>query len=394
MKAAFQSNRNLILFGFALFTLFLTFQYLISIDFGFKLRVPHFIVGGCFISFFVLVILKKQNFVLYYASTLLFLFILIFISVLNKSIFSIYFYYFLFIFFTSYSIFYFLLYYRITYDLIARLIVYMTLPHIFMSYFTISSQWYGGLQIFSYSDFPTFFAMQLSIIFPLIHFVKERFLRIFFQFFFLFTIFILGSRGALLAILLSYGIIYRSKLSFKKIIILFMIIVFLIMIIYDVNPNLINYYFMKLNPFGENYNNVSDFNRWLYIIATQQASLEDWHWLLGSGIKTNAQIIQHFFQVNTFNNVAILSDATVHNLFLELYSDYGIVVLGSLVVLMLDIYIKINKAFLRNFEFLYIKLSFIIFIVNYNLEPNYVHFFFWFFIFFYLFSVKSVHNQW
>ena len=95
----------------------------------------------------------------------------------------------------------------------------------------------------------------------------------------------------------------------------------------------------------------------------------------------------HFKFVNDIENFSILSYATVHNLFIELYSDLGIITFLVFLIVLYKIYKKLGEIHNHVFEIL--KVSFLTFIINYNLEPNYVHFFFWFFMFFYVFSIKN-----
>jgi hypothetical protein len=380
-------TRKIIIIMFTLFSMFLTFKYLISINLGFDIRIPHFLFGFFFFMLSLYITFKKK-YLFFKDIWILILFIFI-ASVLNQSILNPYFTYLFSIILISYSIFAVLLYYNVKVERIAKIIVYASFAHIIASYTTFGQNWYGGFQMASYSDFPTFFAMQLSIIFPFIHFIRNKLLQYGIMILFIFTIFLLAARGPLLALAIGYLVLYRKIISFKQIVYIFLLAIILILIIGIFNHGLINYFSMKINPFADNYNMISDLNRWLYIVATVDYSFDGLNWLYGSGLKNNAYVVKSFFDnnfVNIYGEFNILDNATVHNIFLEIYSDLGIFVLLILLFVLHNFY----KSFSKNdFKYnKYFKISLIVFIINYNLEPNYIHFFFWFFIFFYGYYAK------
>lgn len=386
------NTKHIIIVVFILYSIFLTFKHLISIKIGFEIRVPHFLFGLFFVGLAFFILLRKNK--LLFKEIWLIAIAILVASVLNHSVLNPYFTYLFIIIIISYSIFAILNYYHMNVGTVSRIIVYASLVHVFLAYFTIEFNWFGGFQMKSYSDFPTFFAMQLSIIFPLIHFIKKKKIRYAIMIIFIITIFLLAARGPLLALMLGYMIVYRQMLRFKDLIYIISLFIVLLLIVSILDYGLIDYFLMKINPFSDNYNLISDLNRWLYIVATLDSSFEGLNWLYGSGLKNNANIIKSFFEndfINTYNNFATLENATVHNVFLEIYSDLGIFVF---IILMYVIY-KYYRIFTRTLSSFnqYLTISLIVFIINYNLEPNYIHFFFWFFIFFYGFYAKSINNM-
>lgn len=383
------SKKKLSIFLVTLFLVFLTFKYLISINLGFGIRVPHLLISLFFLTFLSYLVLKRRTFLKFTKIVLLFSLILL-ISILNLSFYSLYFYYLIFIILGMYSIIMIASYYKIQPDTISKYLVFATIPHIFLSYLTIKHQWYGGYMIESFSDFNTFFSMQLAVIFPFIIFVKNKITRNIIYMIFLVTLFLSGSRGGLLSLLLMYSFLNIIDGKIKFLINILFFGVLLIAIIYLFNPGIINYYLMKINPFDLDYNNVSDLNRYLFIIATVSYLPDSITFLVGNGIKNNQQIIHEYF---TNINMDGASHGVVHNIFLELYSDYGILIVLFLLILILQYFFMFIKSYKKNIMNSAYLLSLGIFLINYNLEGNYVHYFFWFFMMFYTYTYYYIRKE-
>lgn len=104
---------------------------------------------------------------------------------------------------------------------------------------------------------------------------------------------------------------------------------------------------------------------------------------IGNGVKYNKTIIYDYFSGGSFSFTP-LDNATVHNIFLEIYSDYGIILLICVVIYLLFLYFKFKGlSFVNKTPFL---LSIITFVINYNLEANYVHYYFWTMLGFYYYA--------
>jgi len=196
---------------------------------------------------------------------------------------------------------------------------------------------------------------------------------------------LLGSRGAILSIILSYGLFYKNKLNYKYILFAILFVIALTL----TNRSIFLFYFSKINPFSENYNALSDLNRLYYIIATIDYCPNIFSFLFGNGVKFNKNIISSYFKNNDVYFTP-LDNATVHNLFLEYYSDYGIVAIFLLIIILLRLFKILSQNETR--EVKPIIISFSIFCINYNLEPNYVHYFFWFILTYYTYVVYQLNR--
>lgn len=375
------TSKIIVFFLLLLYFTFLTFKDLISIDIGFVVRVPHLLIGLCFIIILLYSLSGHNKLKLKYLWALFIVFLVV--SILNHSIFNVYFYYILLIIVTSISIFEVLSYFKVSAVEAARLLVLTTLVPIILSYLTITRPWYGGYQIISYSDFSTFFATQLSIIFPFIFYIKKRINRLLIVFVYVITLILLAARGPILALLISYMVFNFKNIRIRTILGLVLTGSFL----YAINQNLINYYLSKLNPYSENYAALSDLNRWAYILATLSYLPSVLVVFIGNGIKYNKTIIYDYFAKGGFSFTP-LDDATVHNIFLEIYSDYGIIIVFCVLFYMLYIFISINRLVHPDKQPFLISIT--TFFINYNLEPNYVHYFFWTMLAFYYYGYNQL----
>jgi len=383
------SIKNIFFTFFWIFLAFLTFKYLISLNLGVSIRIPHLIASISFFCYGFFLIIHK-NLILSFKELFFFFFLILFVSILNHSFTSLYFYYFMFMYISMYMLFYILKYYQITPKQIALFSVILIIPHVILSYTTLHREWYGGFQIVSYSDFNTFFAMQLAIVFPFLTYIKNTFLKGFLVGLFLITLLLLGSRGALLSILIMYTYVLFRKKGIKFLFIASILFMLLFLVVYIVNPEIINFYLIKINPFSNNYDNNSDMNRLHFIIATLTHLPHWWSILIGNGIKENANIIAQYMSNLSDVNFNVEIGATVHNLFLELYSDYGIVIMLFLIIVLLRYFFKLQKYSKVDKAYTPLYVSCGIFFINYNLEPNYIHYFFLFFLFFYAYTYDYV----
>lgn len=357
-----------------LFLVFLTFKRLVSVDIGVSVRIPHLIIGLVLMFIWFLSLLKYKVVIhshLYLLSTAILL-----ISVINSSLQSPHLYFLIVILLTNAAIFELIWRYDVNSAELGRILTIATLPHILLSYLTLYKSWYGGYQLESFSDFSTFFAMQLSIIFPFIVFLKNKYSRFLVYILFVVTLLLLGSRGAIVALIISYGFCYFKHFKLRYLLYIAALLVLLIIF----NPKLIDFYVSKLNPFSGTYHSMSDLNRWAYIVATLNYAPGLFHNLVGNGIKYNKEVIAQYFNHNIFDFTA-LDNATVHNVFLEFYSDYGFI--GTTCLILFILYTA--KLLLKNKQpdIVPYWVSFITFMINYNLEPNYVSYFFWFILIMY-----------
>jgi O-antigen ligase len=104
--------------------------------------------------------------------------------------------------------------------------------------------------------------------------------------------------------------------------------------------------------------------------------------LVGHGIKTNSGIIDDFLDISQWGLEESMASATVHNVYIELLSDVGLVGLSLFLVALAYVGFHILR-----FKGLYssYSLAFLVFVLSYMFEANYVSFFFQFFMMFFLF---------
>ena len=280
---------------------------------------------------------------------------------------------------------------RIDPEELARMFVFAQFPLVLASWLTFREQWYGGYEIQSFSDFNTFFALQLSILLPYV-LVQRGF---FYSLLAILTLFFLGSRAGILSIPVAYLILRRRELwkaSSLKGIMIVGVLVGIAAIGANVSEavrSLTVFYSNKFvniggdNEFGDGAN-PSDMGRMAYAYATL-GHINGSNVLLGSGIKNNQNIIRETLGAAGLQDVIGESflQGRVHNVFLELLSDVGLVglailatALGRALVFLWHERLDVHLA------------SIVIFILQYNVESNYISFFFVFMVFYYLYVVS------
>lgn len=389
-EPVFARNRRIFALAAFLLLLFLTFRDLISIKTGFVLRVPHFLAGIVFILGSLFAVLRlKHKCVMgpFYVLPC----VILAASLINGGVASPHFYYLMFIALSMAAFFELCAYYNVSAKSIGAWLGLLTAFHCILSFATFEKTWYGGMQLNSFSDFTVYFAMQLSTIFPFLLLQKKPWVKYGLISLFMLVLALLGSRGAFLALFLAFFLFYFKGSIFRKLLYTGLIVVVVAGFLYVAFPGLFDYYAMKINPFGAKYHGKSDINRWLYLVATVTYLPSAKVFLFGNGVKNNINVIRHFFEEVFLNDIPgfeIHAEATVHNVFLEFYSDMGFI---SLFILGLVIFRLLYKLYVyRKLAPPWVNLAFmslLVFVVNYNLEANYVHYHFWFFIAFFHYAV-------
>jgi hypothetical protein len=253
-----------------------------------------------------------------------------------------------------------------------------------LSYLTFQHQWFGSYTIRSFSDFSTFFALQASIAVPFLHGRHRNLLRLFV----VITLFLTYSRLSFFLSLLVviFQTFKENKARFVKLAPVFSALV-AIFLLGTTAGNLMLSKMSKLaNVNSADYSieapDTSDIGRVAYLVTTIQRLDSERVVLLGHGIKTNREIIGENLDVSNWGLDPSMADATVHNVYLELISDTGLVGLVPFVICIF--YVGRTIARYHGIQSKYF-ISFSIFVLSYMFEANYVSFFFQYTVMFFLF---------
>jgi len=252
------------------------------------------------------------------------------------------------------------------------------------SYLTLEHQWFGGYSIRSFSDFSTFFALQVSVAIP---YLKGKFrdpLRIFF----LLTLFMTFSR---VSFFLSFAVVIFQIFKERKSAAIFIFPVFIgvlaVLLSSTIIGNMMLHKMSNLVAFADvgapvSSLDASDIGRVAYMSVTLDSLSDVKLILFGHGIKTNSNIIDQNLDISKWGLGESMAHATVHNVYIELLSDTGL--FGLFLFLATLTYIGLYIYKYRGWQSKYF-LSFLIFVISYMFEANYVSFFFQFFVMYFLF---------
>ncbi len=261
-----------------------------------------------------------------------------------------------------------------------------------LSYATFREQWFGSYTIRSFSDFSTFFALQASIAVPFLHGRHRNLLRIFV----LITLFLTYSR---LSFFLSiFVVIFQTFKENKARFILLIPVfsaVFLTFLLTTTAGNLMLSKMSKLvnigsGNFAQESPDPSDLGRIAYLVTTIQHLDSARVIAVGHGIKTNHVIIGKDLDTHAWGLLPSMADATVHNVYLELISDTGLLGLVPFVLCLL--YVGRTIARYHGMQSNYF-ISYAIFVLSYVFEANYVSFFFQYTVMFFLFVAHEARQR-
>ena len=265
---------------------------------------------------------------------------------------------------------------------IAKMYVNSIIAVCLLSYLTLEEQWFGGLSIRSFSDFPTFFALQVSVAVPFIAGKRMMLKRVFL----LVTLFFTFSRVSFLLSLFSIIFQYFKQNKLKSInFILATLVIGAILIQNTLIGQIMvdkfqNFAYLIVNDDVKIEEiNPSDLGRLAYASTTLSSLNSPYKLLFGHGIKSNVQIIEDNLDIKYWGLDESMRNATVHNLYLEILSDFGVIGLSIFSLFIFYILYNLSKKYGLTSAFC---ISFLIFIATYIFEPNYVSFFFQFFIIF------------
>lgn len=255
--------------------------------------------------------------------------------------------------------------------------------------FTIQKQWFGGYTITGFSDFSTFFALQISVGVP---FLSGRFKNVK-RAICLVTLFFTFSR---LSLVLSFAVVLvqlfqENRRAFYKLTPI--LIGGLLLAGTSTSVGIVmadkfaNVFSAALGGTDSENINASDLGRLAYASVTIE-SLDNFGTLsTGHGIKTNRDIISSRLDVATWGLDEDLADATVHNVYLELLSDCGILGLVGFVSFLAFS----GKRIISRYGALSAPgLSLLVFSISYLFEANYVSFFFQFLICCFLWMASDI----
>jgi hypothetical protein len=251
-----------------------------------------------------------------------------------------------------------------------------------LSVFTLEQQWFGGYTLRTFSDFATFFALQVSVGLP---FVQGRY-RNLKRLICLIALFFAFSR---LSFFLSLSVVvvqlYREHpRRFLKLMVPGALVFTGVMYSTSVGSLMLEKMgniFAAGASSGEVAINASDLGRLAYAAVTLEALSDPVVILFGHGIKTNHVIIAAQLDTTLWGLDESMTDATVHNVYLELVSDLGLV--GLLCFLGALTYSATAIARTLGW-FSEHSLSLAVFAFSYLFEANYVTFFFQFFVCYFL----------
>ena len=250
-----------------------------------------------------------------------------------------------------------------------------------LSYFTFERQWFGGYTIRSYSDFSTFFALQVSVGMPFLVGKYRDVKRIIC----LTTLFFTFSR---LSFVLGLGVVlfqvYKERKNASLFIVPAVFIAVLMMGSFESGrimfEKMYNTVTVTISDSPNTDLNPSDKARVAYAVTTLDSlkTIEDY--FCGHGIKTNHVIIANELNPAKWGVDPSMLNATVHNVYLEVFSDLGVIGLGLFIAYVGYVGWRLAKEF-RMGPY---TVSFLVFLISYSFEANYVTFFFQFFMVYFL----------
>ena len=254
-----------------------------------------------------------------------------------------------------------------------------------LSYLTFQKQWFGSYTIRSFSDFRTFFALQASIAVPFVNGRHRNLVRGFL----LATMFATFSR--LSFFLSAFVVVFQSFKENKVRFILLLpisLVLFAIFLLGTTPGNLMLAEMASLTNldslnFGQHALDSSDVGRIAYLVTTIQHIDTERVLFVGHGIKTNHEIIAKYLNTMAWHLPPGAAVATVHNVYLELLSDTGLLGLVPFVICLF--YAGLTLARYRGVQSKYF-ISFAIFFLSYMFEANYASFFFQFAVLYFLFA--------
>lgn len=261
-----------------------------------------------------------------------------------------------------------------------------------LSYATFSHQWFGSYTIRSFSDFSTFFALQVSLAVPFLHGKYRNSLRVFV----LITLFFTYSRLSFflsLAVVL-FQIFKENKIRFLLLVPIFSL-VFTGFLLTTTAGNLMISKMTRLVSIGSMSSigstpDPSDLGRIAYLLTTLDNLNGARVIVAGHGIKTNHEIIGKNIDVAAWGLEPGMADATVHNVYVELLSDAGLVGLIPFVICICYVGYVIGKY--HGIQSNYF-IAFMMFCLSYMFEANYVSFFFEFAVMYFLFVAYDVKRR-
>lgn len=253
-----------------------------------------------------------------------------------------------------------------------------------LCYLTFQRQWFGSYAMRTFSDFRTFFALQASIAVPFLHGRYRNLLRAFM----LITLLLTFSRISffLSLFVVIFQIFKENKARFMLLVPAFSALV----AIYFFGTAAGNLMLTKMTKLGNldsaNYQveapDQSDLARVACIVTTIQQLESKRLILLGHGIKTNHEIIGENLDTFAWGLDPALADAAVHNVYIEIISDTGL--LGLVPFVICIFYVGLTIARHLGVQSKYF-MSLTIFAISYMFEGNYVTFFFQYTMMYFLF---------
>ena len=251
-------------------------------------------------------------------------------------------------------------------------------------YLTFQRQWFGSYVMRTFSDSRTFFALQASIAVPFLHGRHRNFLRVFM----LITLFMTNSRLSffLALFVVIFQMFKEDKDQFIRLAPVFSAL-FAVFLLGTAAGNLMLSKMSNLANLGSadylaDAPDASDIGRLAYIATTIEQIDSERVVLLGHGIKTNHIIIGEYLDTSAWGLDPTMADAAVHNVYLELVSDTGLLGLVPYVICIL--YVGFTIAWYHGIQSKYF-ISFSIFVISYMFEGNYVTFFFQYAVMYFLF---------
>lgn len=253
-----------------------------------------------------------------------------------------------------------------------------------LSVLTLEHQWFGGYTMRTFSDFAPLFGLQVSVAVPFIS-GRHRNLK---RLICLITLFFTFSRTSFVfsLLIIIFQLSRESRGALIKGLVLGTILLSAASLTSDVGKlmleKMINVVAVVSNSSNETPEiNPSDLGRLAYAAVTLEALGDPRALVVGHGIKTNHLIIMDRLDTSVWGLDESMADATVHNVYLELMSDTGLI--GAFVFITFVIYAGV-KIIRRHGLSSPAALSFFAFSLSYLFEANYVAFFFQFFVCFYL----------
>jgi hypothetical protein len=256
--------------------------------------------------------------------------------------------------------------------------------------FTAQVTWFGAFSIASLSDFSTFFALQLSLAVPFLLFKGNRSIIALF----LVTLWFLFSRLSLVLTVIAM-LVQRIRINNLRSITLNIaalsglgIGAFLLAqtsLGTQFTSKLVNTSSSLVGSGDEALNelNPSDMGRLAYMAITIGAVTAS-SFFTGHGIRSNAEIIAEQFDAAAWGLDESFAVGAVHNVYLEIFSDSGILALVGLLTILVFTINRLRRRGVRDPIFL----SALLFFFSYLFEGNYVSFFFQCFLVYFLWAAS------